>query len=178
MVGAYILLSAATLILFILAQDVYVRICYDEELEVSFNFVLLAFNLSKEDEKKKEKKTKKRKLAREFYTLLLRHVSEYAEGCEVIIKRLSVPSISFGRGDLPLPAHDFGWSLSLIIAYLDSKATKLTIDDNALTLIPDGKTVIDIAFKSTYFSMLLFMIRLWRDYKKTKREREIENVGK
>ena len=61
MVGAYIVLSAATLILFILAQDVFVRIYYDEELEVSFNFVLLAFALSKKKGEKKPKKEKKKK---------------------------------------------------------------------------------------------------------------------
>ena len=171
MAAAYIVLSLITLILFILAQDVYVKICYDEELEVSFNFVLLAFALSKE-RKNKKKKTRKptKKLGREFYFLLLRRVSDYAEDCEVIIKRLAVPSLAFGREGLILPEHDFGWSASLFIAYLDSKATKLTIYDNALTLYPDGKTVIDLSFKSTYFSMLMFMIRLWRDYKKIKRE--------
>ncbi len=170
MVGAYIVLSAITLILFILAQDVFVRVYYDEEFELSFNFVLLAFALSKEEKKKKKKSKSKKKPGKEFYFLLLRRISDYAEGCEVIIKRLSVPQITFGRGDLPLPHHDFSWSASLFIAYLDSKALKLTVSDNALTLSPDGKTVIDISFKSTYFSMLIFMIRLWRDYKKIKTE--------
>ena len=181
MIGAYIVLSAATLILFVLAQDVYVRISYDEELEVSFNFVLLAFTLSQREKKEKKKKKKRnsgKKPGREFYFTLLRRISYYAEGCEVIIKRLCVPRITFGREGLPLPEHDFGWSASLFIAYLDSKATKLTIDDNALTLSPDGKIVIDLSFKSSYFSMILFMIRLWRDYRKNQTKREIENVGK
>lgn len=176
MIAAYIVLSIVTLVLFVLAQDVYVRITYDEELRVSFNFVLLALSLSKEDKAKKKKKVKKKRLGREFYLLLIKHVSEYAEGCEVIVKRLSVPYISFSRGEIPLPRHDFGWSASLIIAYLDSKALKLTIENNGLTLIPDNRTVIDLAFKSTYFSMLYFMIRLWRDYRKTKRERELSDV--
>ena len=178
MVATYIVLSAATLILFILAQDVYVRIYYNEEFEVSFNFVLLAFALSKENGTRKKKKKRRQKLGREFYFLLWKRVSDYAEGCEVIINRLSVPQISFGRHDLSLPRHDFGWSASLFIAYLDSKAIKLTISDNALTLNPDDKTTVDLAFKSTYYSMLMFMIRLWRDYRKIKREREIKNVGK
>ena len=177
MVGTYIVLSVATLILFILAQDVFVRIYYDEELEVSFNFVLLAFALSKKKGEKKPKKEKKKKLGREFYFTLLRRISDYAEGCEVIIKRLALPSISFGRGDLPLPSHDFGWSTSLFIAYLDSKATKLTVSDNALTLNPDGKIAIDLAFKSTYYSMLVFMLRLWRDSRKIN-AKEKKIVGK
>ena len=176
----YIVLSFATLILFILAQDVYVRIYYDEEFEVSFNFVLLAFALSKDKDPKKPKakqKKRKRRLGSEFYFLLLRHISGYAEYCEVTVNRLKIPRISFGRGTLLLPSHDFGWSASLLIAYLDSKATKLTLRDNALILDPDTGTAIDLYFKSTYFNMLKFMIRLWLEYKNHVGKRD-KNVGK
>lgn len=180
MAEAYIILSVITIILFVLAQNVYVRISFDGGLGVEFNFVLLAFVISdKRTKRKKAKKKRGQSLGRAFYFVLFRRIIDFSEGCEVIVKRLALPSISFGREELSLPTHDFGWSSSLLLAYLDSKATKLTVNDNALTLIPDnGGICIDLVFKSTYFSMLKFLIRLWRDYRKTKREREIENVGK
>ncbi|MBQ8302220.1 MAG: hypothetical protein IJX97_01560 [Clostridia bacterium] len=135
MAGISISLITAFLLFYVSTRKTKIKIKKQDRMKIELHLQLIAFEFfikkSKEQKGKKNKENSKHKRKR-IITTVLRVVRKG----ELHIERLALPypntdSLSFTR------PFRYRILISSLIAYLETKAKKITLSDNAIILSPD-----------------------------------------
>ncbi len=169
------------LFLFILTRTVWVRVIKEERLRIEFHLPLLALLLISEEKNNKKKKDSKEtdKLSVRAYIRAVAGTLARVKKCEVVIKRVVLPCKieKFSGFSLVKP---FGYQglIYSIIAYLKTKAQRLTLEDNAIISSPDIRnTQFYVTVKLSLFNLIFGLLALRRGIYEEKRARRIRYVG-
>jgi hypothetical protein len=158
---------------------VWVRIIKKEVLRVEFHLPLLALHLIGNRDKKNKKKKETEKLSARAYIRVIAGTLARVEDCEVNVKEVTLPckTDSFSTFTLVKP---FGYQglIYAIIAYLQTKAKRLTLDDNAIISSPDVKKIhYYVTVKLRLYQLIYALLTFRRGINKEKRARRINYVG-
>jgi hypothetical protein len=175
----YIVLSVATIILFILTRKTSLRIKKLDKTTFSLGFSLFKIEVCYSgkpfDDAKLQDTMGDGEISASLneifslLTLLLR----YFKKCSIEIRHLALP-LSIGGGFYSY--FGFRALISAIIAYIESNVEKLTIRDNAFILSSDQQLKFDIDLKITLFNLVVLITRLIINVIKIERL-EKANVG-
>ena len=177
MAEAQIILILSFLFFFILTRKIWVRIIKKEILRVEFHLPLLSLHLIGDNNKKKKKETDK--LSTRAYIRVIAGTLSRVKDCEVIVKEITLPlkTNSFSGMSLVKP---FGYQglIYAIIAYLQTKAKKLTLNDNAIISSPDvTETQYYVTVKLRLYQLIYALLTFRRGIYEEKRARRINYVG-
>lgn len=169
------------LFLFILTRTVWVRVIKEERFRIELHLPLLAlFLVNEEKDNKKQKKSKETdKLSARAYIRAIAGALARVKKCEVIIKRVVLPCKieEFNGFSLVKPFGYQGLIYSLI-AYLETKTQRLTLEDNAIISSPDIRnTQFYVTVKLSLFNLIFGLLALRRGINEEKRARRIRYVG-
>ena len=140
-----------------------------EGLRVKICFALFSVELSNFKDGRKRRKDQGG-----FNPRIWREISNALEHSEVRIRRVNIPESENADYSDITPRYRYSGLLSAFSAYLDSKARKITVDDNAFILIPDedSKFSLIISMKIRTYRLLGAIHRIWKE------KREKHYVGK
>ena len=136
-------------------------------LRVKIRFALFSVELSNFKNRKKDKSNNDLALKRR----ILHNVLGAIESCDVRIREVRIPKFSSENERYITSRYRYNALFSVIIAYFESKAENLTIDDNAFALISDVDETFSliISFKTKTYKLIHTVLRIWMDSKKSKR---------
>lgn len=160
----YIMLSVATVILFILTRRVHIRIRKSETTVFSIGFSLFKIEFTKNAEKSLEAKPLEENSESEVYVdfgdilSLLTTLLHYFQKCTVTIRRLAIPVLKNNNGMYRF--FVFKAIESMSFAYIESNVEKLIISDNAFILSSDEKFKFDIDLGIILFDLIILTLRL------------------
>ena len=147
-----------TAMLFALTRKTYVKIIKNDTLHVEIHFTIIALCFTKRKEEK-EKDGNNRRENKKNYIRIFSKILEIVDHCEIEVNSLLIPqnekTFSVSTTTAPYRYHAL---LSALIAYIATKAQKLTICDNAIRLIYD-----DSASLQFNITLKLFTHNLIRD---------------
>ncbi len=160
------------LLIYILTHKISVCIVNDGTWRVDIYFTLCTIPFKKTF-KKGSSKSPESSDKKASKTMILRHALDALTHAELEIKRLYIPLITAddtaARAILaPLKYHSI---ICALLTLIRTRTKKLSINDNAITLIPDGQDIlIDISITARLFRIILtyFAILLDKKYEKRK----------
>ena len=143
MAGIFISMFILVLVFFITTRVVWLNIIKDEKLRVELHLPIIAVYLTKSDKNNKNSKKKKRAFTSINYRRIGSLISYAIEKSEIIIKQISFPKKNeeFKRTSFTRPYRNQSAFFALH-AYLNSKAEKLTVYDNAIVLSGDNSELL------------------------------------
>ncbi len=166
---AAILLTDFALMIFILTRTTYVYIKYNRVFSLEFHFVIFSLTLDL------PAKNNTDNIAHAFYPILLKRITNLIECCYIRVIRISIKNKRNERFEYFFPASYGRFALiSAILAYLNNKSKKITIEQNAIVLNPDNaETAIDIRLYTELFKLLSMLFKLLFDLKKFSKKKEV-----
>ena len=178
-----ILLPIMTLIAFISTRETRVNVIKGDIWRVEIHFTLFALYLiereSKRDTEYEKRSRKKVKLPFSFYARLWRNIAAALDSCEVELRELKVPALKneIEASSFTSP-YRYRTAISTLLAYIETKSKKLTVKDNAITLIPDDENYfhLNISFRLPLFNLIRTLRKILHDKRELK-GRRIKNVG-
>ncbi len=178
MAEVQIFLILLFLIFFVLTRVVWVRIIKKEVLRIEFHLPLLALYLIGDKDKKKKKKKETEKLSTRAYIRVIAGTLARVRECEVNVKEITLPykADSFSGFTLVKP---FGYQglIYAVIAYLQTKAKKITLEDNAIISSPGiTETHYYFTVKLRLFQLIYALLTFRRGLYEEKRARRIKYV--
>ena len=180
MAGVLIGLILLFLLFFILTRMVLVRVIKGEYLEVQFHLPLLALFLSNADKKKdgeltekevRREKEKDPRLSARAYIRVVAGTLARVKDCELTVKRVILPCKTDNFGSFTL-VNPFGYQglIYAVIAYLQTKAKRLVLEDNAIISSPDVTvTHFYLTVKLRLFQLIHALLTLRRGINEEKR---------
>ena len=169
MVGVLIGVIVIYLFFFILTRKVWVRVIKDNKLKIQLHLPLLALHLTV-DEKSKRKTKGKNDLGARSYLKIIANTLDKIKDCEVVIKRVILPCNTQNFGSLTL-VNPFAYQglIYTAIAYLKTKAKRLSLEDNAIISSPDVRnTQFYITMKLRLFQLINAIYKFRRGIKEEK----------
>lgn len=164
---------------YILTRKVRVSITKKEKWRVEINFTLLGihFNrlLNKKERKEQKSNDNKRAKSKRIYGRIMRGLRH----AELEIRCFNFPIFDCVQCSRDVfPSHiKYHAILSAFLAFLDSKAKKLTVFDNAITLCPDDNSCfLDASITARLFHILSTLALIWIDEKRRKRELKCQRI--
>lgn len=163
------------LIFFVLTRKSRVRIIKNDEWIIEIHLPILALVLVNRRERDgMEIKEEKKRLPLKSYQFILKRVLKFLEKGEITINKISLPEPQgdFNSKTMTRP-YKYGSLVYGLIAYLESKVQRLTVNDNAILLSPDTPLGFDITLTAELYKIInaaLFIIY------KIKREKKVKNV--
>ena len=160
----YVILSAATLILFILTRRVHIRVIKKENTIFSVGFLLFKIEFTKSKKAHTEKAAPAESAEGEtpvdFGEIfsLIKSLLHYFGKCTVTVRCLSVPFSESSPGIYKF--FGFRAMISMALAYIESNVEKLIIVDNAFILSSDGNTQFDVDIGIMLFDLIILILRL------------------
>lgn len=140
-------ISVFLIILLVLVQDISFTLYYDENLKFEIDYSFIRLVLKKGQKIKSPKKRKKS--SKKFSPLDI--IPPIKTALDYVIERstLKISKLHYKTKNLPPDKFSVRYKnvftlISLLAAYLDRKAKKLIIEDNALILISDGENKTDL----------------------------------
>ena len=166
------------LFFFILTRMVWVKVIKRDRLRIEIHLPLLALILTdkKQEEKKKRKETDK--LSARAYIRVIAGTLARVKECELNIREVTLPckTNTFNGFTLVKP---FGYQglIYAVIAYLQTKAKSLTLDDNAIISSPDVTAIqYYVTVKLRLFQLIYALLAFRRGMYEEKRARRINYV--
>ena len=172
MVGILIFIIISFTLAFILTREVWVKVKNGEFLIIEFHFPIFALVLKKENSSgaKKHKKNAKKLSALTYIRIIVKTLKRFQE-CKIIIKRITPPQKmrEFGYSYLIKP-YGYQSLIYTLIAYLETKVEKLTLEKNAVNFIPGNSLFLcDVTVKGKLYKIALASFCLYRNINKEKR---------
>ena len=173
------LLIITPLLFYLLTRKVRVSVIKDGTWRVDLHFTLFAIPFKKRLNKRKSKSEKKSD-KKGSGGIIFRHVTDALAHAELEVRRLTVPMLP-SKNDIAA-AVTMPWKyhsvISALLALVHSRAKKLTVRDNAITLIPDSNEIlIDASITIRLFHVILTYLAIKRDEKRMKRGRTDSRPG-
>ena len=169
--GRWILLYfalIASLLIILFTRYSKVRFIIYEGLRVEITFTLFTLDLS--DFGGGEKRSR---APFSFYRGVVSTVIELIERSEVMLERLAVPrdAESLPERAVYTSPYKYHIVISALIAYIEAKAKKLNIRDNAVILIPDGDEELSLILtvRSRLYQVARAVARIWYLHIKSRR---------
>ncbi len=169
-----IILLLIALLFFVFTRTTYVYIYYEKKLQLEFHFVIFSFIL-----KYKEKNKSRSQITLGFYSALIKSLLSFSESAEIRVSALRIASHGSGKFErlFPVP-YGIGALISMLFAYLDQKAKKITLDDDAVILTPDAEeTVIKLKLYTEFYNLAYLLFKILLDLKKHRKKRKFLYVG-
>lgn len=160
----YVILSAATLILFILTRRVHIRVIKKENTVFSIGFSLFKIEFTKNKKSLSEKASLQESAEGEtpvdFGEIfsLIKSLLRYFRKCTVTVRHLAVPISESSPGIYKF--FGFRAVISVALAYIESNVEKLIISDNAFILSSDGNTQFDVDLGIVLLDLIILILRL------------------
>lgn len=160
----YVILSVATLILFILTRKIHFRVIKSEDTVFSIGFSLFKIEFIKKKNTQEEKPppigNAQSEMSVDFGEIfsLIKALLHYFGKCTVTIRRLAMPISFVNVGIYKL--FGFKAAISMAIAYIESNVEKLIISDNAFILSSDENTEFDVDLGIMLFDLIILITRL------------------
>lgn len=172
MAGVLISLIISFAIIFIITRVVWIRIINGEFLLIELHLPIFALVLKKKNSRsdKKQKKKEKRLSALTYVRIISKMLRRFKK-CEVLIKRVTPPQkpSEFGYSTMIKP-YGYQSLIYTLIAYLETKVEKLTLEENAVNFIPGNSLFLcDIIIKARFYEIAFAVFCLYRNIKKEKR---------
>lgn len=177
MAEVQIILILLFLLFFILTRRVWVRVIKKELLRIEIHLPLLALILiGKKDKDKKSKESEK--LSARAYIRVIAGTLAKVKDCELNVREVTLPckTNSFDGFTLVKP---FGYQglIYAVVAYLQTKAKKLTLSDNAIISSPDVTAIqYYVTVKIRLFQLIYALLAFRRGIYEEKRARRIKYV--
>ncbi len=160
----YVILSAATLILFILTRRVHIRVIKMENTVFSIGFSLFKFEFTIKKKIELEETSPidsaEGEMAIDFGELfsLIKSLLHYFGKCTVTIRLLAIPISKSSIGIYGF--FGFRAVTSMALAYIESNVEKLIISDNVFILSSDGNTQFDVDLGILLFDLIILIEQL------------------
>ncbi|MBQ8528218.1 MAG: hypothetical protein IJ459_00625 [Clostridia bacterium] len=171
------LLSLPLILLILLTRYTKVRFIVFEGLRVEITFTLFTLDLTDFGSSKKKKRR-----PFSFYRDLISTIADFVEQSEVVLERLAVPRSPREPADRVAYTSPYRYhiAISSLIAYIEAKAKKLNVRDNAVILIPDGDEELSLILtvKSRLYQVARYAAKIWYLHIKSKKQEERKYVGK
>lgn len=159
----YVILSVATIILFIFTRRVNIRIRKNNDTVFSIGFILFKIEFTKTENKKEDipptvsdESEISANLGETFS--LLATLLHYFRKCIITIRYLAIPA-NISHSNI-YKLFGFKAMISAAFVYIESKVEKLIISDNVFILDPDEKLEFDIDLGISLFDLIVLTIRL------------------
>lgn len=172
MAGFLISIILLFLIFFIFSREIWVRVKNGEFLTVEIHMPIFALVLTKKNKKKgKKQKDNENELSALTYVRIVIKTLKRFKKCEVVVKRITPPQRTkeFSYSTLTKP-YGYHSLIYAILAYLETKVEKLTLEENAVNFIPSNSLFLcDITVKARLYEIAFGSFCLYRNIKKEKR---------
>lgn len=141
MTGLLIFLLFSFLLFYILTRRTWVRIIKGDGLKVEIHLPIFAMHIvhkSDDGDKRKKSKDKNEKISYLGYFRIISGVVARIKNARIIVKKIILPieSRDFDKSAIMRPLRQHAL-ICAFIAYLRTKAEKIILEDNAITLSPD-----------------------------------------
>jgi len=164
-----------SILFFILTRETYVYIIFEKGLRLEFHLVLFSLILTEREGEKGQTKLKFR-----FYSSLAKRILRLSEKSCINVKRIYPAKLnSLLSPEKIVKPYFYNALISGLLAYFFGKSKRITMEDNALVLIPDKNdgSIVDIRVSSELYNILTALALILFDFQKYKRKGKRKNVG-
>lgn len=175
MTAVSLILLVSALVFYILTRETYVVILYNNGIRIEFHLVIFSLILTEGEDEKGGVRPKIK-----FYTFLIKRLARLSERSCIRVNSIRLSKLkSLFSPDEITSSYIYHALISSLIAYLYQKSKKLTLENNALVLIPDSQDIsyVDIHLSTELYNIVYALTKILFDYRKYKKRGKLKNVG-